>query len=285
VLILILGDCHGHLDLVVRACHAARAAYGIEAAIQVGDFGFFPKTFAKFFHEGPRRFPVPLHVIDGNHEDHGWLFKSRAFGDVAEWNQANLIVHERGTVAHIDGVPVGFIGGALHADRRQEWSGQWKPLADGSRPPGRRSVPKDPEWANWVTHGDVQRAIASFSATPPELVISHSCPAGIGVGIAGAQSLIEDADRFITHAGHHAGPYQDCGEGGLTTLWHALKVRPRHWLFGHFHQLCEKAIDQTTFVCVGSTDDSDGAVGIRPVLYDTTRRIHIFDRQFWLSAE
>jgi len=161
---------------------------------------------------------VPLHVIDGNHEDHGWLLKCRASGDVAAWSGANLIVHGRGTVDVIDGVPVGFIGGALPADRRQEWSGQWKPLADGSRPSGRRSVPKDPEWANWVTHGDVQRAITAFAATPPELVIAHSCPAGIGVGITGAQSLIEDADRFITRAGHHAGLYHDCGEGGLTTL-------------------------------------------------------------------
>ena len=109
--------------------------------------------------------------------------------------------------------------------------------ADGSRPPGRRQIPKDPEWANWVTHGDVQRALTAFTATPPELVIAHSCPAGIGVGITGAQSLIEEVDRFITRSGHHAGPYHDCGEGGLTSLWHALPVRPRHWLFGHFHQL------------------------------------------------
>jgi len=52
------------------------AAYGIEAAIQVGDFGFFARDFNEFSQEGPRRLPVPLHVIDGNHEDHGWLLKS-----------------------------------------------------------------------------------------------------------------------------------------------------------------------------------------------------------------
>jgi hypothetical protein len=116
------------------------------------------------------------------------------------------------------------------------------------------------------------------------LVISHSCPAGIGIGITGAQSLIEDADRFITRAGHHAGPYHDCGEGGLTSLWNTLPTRPRHWLFGHFHQVSEAIIDQTTFICVGSTDDSDGVLGIRPVLYDTVTRTTIIERMVRLGA-
>ncbi len=83
--ILLLGDCHGRLDLVHHACVEAQAAYGIEAAIQVGDFGFYPEILHMFLHEGPRRFPVPLHVIDGNHEDHGWLTKCRADGTLATW--------------------------------------------------------------------------------------------------------------------------------------------------------------------------------------------------------
>jgi predicted phosphodiesterase len=282
--ILILGDSHGHLDLVARACQQAKDIYGIEAAIQVGDFGFFPKIIDKYLKSDCLRFPVPLHVIDGNHEDHGWLIKSKATGEVVKWSKANLIFHERGSVDHIGGVPIGFIGGALHADRRQEWAGQWWTLADGQLPPGRRQVPKDPVWANWVTQGDMQRAIAAFMATPPELVIAHSCPAGIGVGMTGAQALIEDVDRFITRVGHYAGPHYDCGEGGLTSLWRELPVRPHHWFFGHFHQLSETAIDQTTFVCVGSTDDSDGVLGVRPVLYDTTKRIHIIDRMVRLGS-
>lgn len=285
MLILILGDCHGHLDLVARACQEAKMVYGIEAAIQVGDFGFYPKIINRFLNKEQRRFPVPLHVIDGNHEDHEWLMKSKASGEVANWSHANLHFHGRGTVDRIGGVLVGFIGGALHADRRQEWSGQWKPAADGSRQPGRRQVPKDPDWANWVTHGDVQRTLAAFTSSPPELVIAHSCPARIGVAMTGAQSLIEEADRFITRAGHQAGPYHDCGEGGLTSLWNALPIRPRCWLFGHFHQLSEIIIDQTTFVCVGSTDDSDGVVGIRPVLYDTSKSIHIIDRKSPICAQ
>ncbi len=48
VLILILGDCHGRLDLVRRACEEAQVLWDIGAAIQVGDFGYFPSTIIRY---------------------------------------------------------------------------------------------------------------------------------------------------------------------------------------------------------------------------------------------
>lgn len=277
MLILVLGDSHGHLDLVHHACAQAQMDYGIEAAIQVGDFGFFPKVLHKFLHEGPRRFPVPLNVIDGNHEDHGWLTKCRADGTVAAWQAANLHLHARGTVADIGGLQIGFLGGALHADRRQEWAGQWKPTANDGVPHGKRRVPRDPAWANWVTEGDVERTLTTFTATPPDVIVSHSCPAGIGVGMVGALPLIEDVERFVTRAGHHAGPFHDCGEGGLCGVWHRLPARPPLWIFGHFHQIHDRTVGSTRFVCVGSSDGSDGAKSPRPILLDTTKRALYLD--------
>lgn len=274
--ILILGDSHGHLDLIVEACQAAELTYGIEAAIQVGDFGFFPKVLDRFLREDLQRFPVPLHVIDGNHEDHAWLTQMRAAGGIDAWAHANLHVHARGSVMALGGARIGFIGGALHADRRQEWSGQWQPLSDGAEKSRRGKPPKAPLWANWVTEGDTERALAAFAPSALDLIVSHSCPAGIGIGISGALSLIEDADRFITRAGFHSGPFHDCGEGGLTRLWRSLPIKPRNWVFGHFHQLSETVIDGTTFTCVGSTDDSDGVAGIRPIFYDTvSKTLHV----------
>ena len=277
MLILLLGDSHGRLDLVHQACIEAQVAYGIEAAIQVGDFGFFPKILHKFLHEGPRRFPVPLHVIDGNHEDHGWLTTSRATGTLSSWEEANLHLHARGTVAALGGLRIGFIGGALHADRCQEWAGQWKPTANDGKPLNRRRVPRDPAWANWVTEGDVERTLAAFTATPPDLIVSHSCPAGVGVGMAGALPLIEDVERFVRRAGHHAGPFHDCGEGGLTAIWHRLTQHPPLWVFGHFHCIHDRTLEATRFVCVGSSDGSDGAKIPRPILLDTTRRALYLD--------
>jgi predicted phosphodiesterase len=270
--IILLGDCHGRLDLLHRQCWEAHQEYGIDAAIQVGDFGFFPKILHRFLHEGPRRFPVPVHAIDGNHEDHGWLTACRADGTLSGWEGANLFVHPRGSVAQLGGLSVGFIGGALHADRRQEWSGQWSPLADGSTPPRKRRVPRAPAWANWVTDGDVERTLAAFTATPPDLVVSHSCPASIGIGMVGAMQLIEDVDRFITRAGHHAGPFHDCGEGNLSALWRLLTQKPPLWVFGHFHRIHDRVIDGTRFICVGSADGSDGRADPPPLLLDTVTR-------------
>ena len=99
--ILLLGDCHGHLNLLHRLCVRAQQVHGVEAAIQVGDFGFYPKVLHGFIHEGQRRFPIPVHAIDGNHEDHGWLRSSRSDGTLFEWEAANLFVHDRGTVAEV----------------------------------------------------------------------------------------------------------------------------------------------------------------------------------------
>lgn len=272
MLILILGDSHGRLDLVHQACVRAQANYGIEAAIQVGDFGLFPKVLHKFFHEGPRRFSVPLHVIDGNHEDHGWLTTCRANGTLTEWQAANLNFHARGTIGDIGGLRIGFLGGALHADRRQEWEGQWKSTADGGVLQGKRWVPRDPAWANWVTKGDVERSIASFSAKLPDLIVSHSCPAGIGVGMVGAVPLIEDVKRFVTRAGHYGGPFRDCGEGNLREVWDRLQARPPLWIFGHFHRIHDRMVAGTRFVCVGSSDGSDGVKDRKPILLETMKR-------------
>jgi|GEM_PF-882133 len=265
--ILILGDCHGRLDLVAGACQAAELAYGIDAAIQVGDFGLFPKVMHRFLTDDASAFPVPVHVIDGNHEDHEWIHRARGQGQESAWAARNLFYHERGSIAALDGASIGFLGGALHADRRQEWDGQWRPGADGT--PAKRTPPEAPAWANWVTRADTTRALAAFVAQPPDLIVSHSCPASIGIGISGALALVELVDRFVTRAGFHAGPFHDCGEGGLTRLWRELPRKPAHWVFGHFHQFSDTTVDHTQFVCVGSSDDSDGVVGVRPVIYDT----------------
>lgn len=45
-----------------RFVRRPKPPYGIEAAIQVVDFGFFPKVLDRLFKEGPARFTVPLHL-------------------------------------------------------------------------------------------------------------------------------------------------------------------------------------------------------------------------------
>lgn len=273
--IIILGDTHGRFDLVREACQTAEIAYGIDAAIQVGDFGLFPKPLHRLCSGECDPFPVPVHVIDGNHEDHAWIHESKNNGHREAWAQANLHFHPRGTTMTIDGTTIGFVGGALHADRRQEWAGMWQPSASAT---SSRRIPPAPTWANWVTDGDVDRAVSTFTDNPPNLIVSHSCPAGIGIGMTGALHLVNDADRFITRPGFSAGPFHDCGEGNLTRLWQRLPRKPAHWVFGHFHTVHDMTIGNTRFLCVGSTDDSDGSPGIYPVIYDTQSQSMWLDR-------
>jgi hypothetical protein len=250
---------------VATACAAAQERWGIGAAIQVGDFGFFPRILRRYLAEEHLRFPVPLHVIDGNHEDHKWLRRAVDSGEAERWLEADLHVHRRGTVSGFGGASVGFLGGALHADRRQEWAGQW---IHGKQ----ARIPVDPEWANWVTQADCRRALDAFTAAPPDLLVTHSCPGGIGIGIPGHPALLEPAERFISNAGFRAGPFDDCGDGGLTRLWEGLTVKPPTWVFGHFHRLHDHLVGGTRFVCVGSSDDTDGRPAITPVIYDTDTR-------------
>jgi predicted phosphodiesterase len=67
--VLIVGDVHGQHQKLAESLRQAQTDFRIAAAIQVGDFGFY-KDLMTQAREERIRFPIPLHVIDGNHEDH-----------------------------------------------------------------------------------------------------------------------------------------------------------------------------------------------------------------------
>jgi Calcineurin-like phosphoesterase len=261
--ILVLGDCHGRLGHVARACENAARTHGIEAAIQVGDFGFYPRVIDGYLRTDGLRFSVPLYAIDGNHEDHQWLKAAHLSGVSRSWESHNLFYQGRGTVARLGGLSIGFIGGALHVDRPQEWAGR----RDANS--AREAIPQDPEWSNWITTADRNRALMEFRATVPDVVVTHSCPAGIGIGMTGLPELSEDVKRYVLNAGFFSGPDEDCGDGALAEVWDGLFVRPKAWIYGHFHCVHEKTLGDTRFTCVGSSDDSDGTRLIRAFVIDT----------------
>ena len=270
--LLILGDSHGHLDRVHGLLTVAVEHLHIDAAIQVGDFGFFPRTMSRFVTRFGR-FPVPLHVIDGNHEDHCWLRTQMLDGIAATWpDRHRLEYHPRGTATIIGGATIGFLGGAWHVDRPQEdadifWRRGEEPLA-----------------CNWIRPSDRDRALVTWRDTPPDLIVTHSAPTGVGVGVPGEPARVPDVHEFIDSRGWSAGPLTDVGEPELGSIARHLPwPTGRTWLFGHFHRLHDHKVAGTRFVCVGSSDGSDGRKHPAVIIYDTITKSLTVNLDGWPS--
>lgn len=248
--VLIVGDIHGQHAAFAACLRHAVADYRIGAAIQVGDFGFHRSLFEQARHDR-LRFPVPVHAIDGNHEEHPWLYRCLTDGSAATWPERfNLIYQPRGSVAALGASKVGFLGGALHVDRPQqrEWG-------DG--------------FPNYLLRADRERAAAAFNRERPELIVTHSCPSRIGVGMTGSPLMEPWVRLFVTTAGFDSGPPDDCGETELAGLWHALTYQPRAWVFGHFHHFHRATVGKTRFVGTDCDLDSPGRT---LVIWDTEER-------------
>jgi predicted phosphodiesterase len=230
--VLIIGDVHGaHADLAVLLARV-RDAHGIEAAIQLGDFGFQAASFAGGFAAG--RLPVPVYAIDGNHDDHAWLHRAVKKGETKRWQEVyNLYFQPRASTVRLGGSSAGFLGGALHVDRPQykHWF---------------RDI------ANFIMSHERARATHLFNHERPALIVTHSCPADIGIGIQGNPEFAVDIAMHVLSAGFDPGPEHDCGEIELARLWQHLHYRPAAWVFGHFHQQHDRTIDGTRFLCGGT---------------------------------
>lgn len=238
--IAFIGDVHGDLDRLA-ACAQAAAAAGAGTAIQLGDLGFREDLLGAG-RPWPR-FPIPVLAVDGNHEDHDFLAWAHASGLAAHWARHGLVHQPRGSLVRLGRCTVLFAGGALHADRPQE---EGNPIADT----------------------DIATALAACAVRPPDLIASHSCPAGIGIGMSGSPAMAMLAAQHISGAGHDSGPADDCGEPALTRLWHGLPRKPTLWAFGHFHHSHEALVGRTRFLALPEGDpsaavtlyDADGAV-------------------------
>ncbi|MCG3149397.1 MAG: hypothetical protein PCFJNLEI_02858 [Verrucomicrobiae bacterium] len=226
--VLIVGDVHGQHQELAEVLRQAQTDVGIAAAIQVGDFGFDQEHMAQL-----PRFPVPVHVIDGNHEDHRWLRRALLTGAARGWKAtANLIYQPRPSVGRFGSSAVGFLGGALHVDRPQKHN----------------LVGRFP---NYILRQHREQAAKLFNCEQPELIITHSCPAGVGIGMRCSPELEAGVVEHVVKAGFDPGPPDDCGELELRELWRALNYRPRGWVFGHFHRTHEALVEGTRFVCLG----------------------------------
>jgi predicted phosphodiesterase len=248
--VLIVGDVHGRHQELAAALRQTQADFRIAAAIQVGDFGFTQDLLTRAQAEG-LRFAVPVHAIDGNHEDHAWLSRTLRRNLHRAWPQElNLIYQPRPSVVQLGATRIGFLGGALHVDRPQRHN-----LLAG--------LP------NYILRRQRERAAALFNRERPELIVTHSCPAGIGIGLRSAAEHEHAVGDHIRAAGFDPGPAHDCGEAELGRLWETLDYRPHAWVFGHFHRSHLATVGGTRFV--GVDDDLEGPFR-RLTIWDTEEK-------------
>lgn len=146
-----LGDIHGE-DRALRYAHDQALANGATALIQVGDFGWFANTKAKF---ARWRWELPIYWIDGNHESFKLLEKDAPMPDTINEVLPNVWYVPRGLTLELDGRRLLFLGGGGSVDRHLRIQNGW-------------------HWesAEAITDADVDRALTQPT---PDLVVVH-CP-------------------------------------------------------------------------------------------------------------
>lgn len=245
----IAGDSHGRLDRLEQHIAAVVEKYKVDGCLHVGDFGFYPQVFKAY---ASIRFPVPVWAIRGNHENHDYLVGKARKKSHLKWAQThNLHYVEDGQVLQFGSASIGFMGGAFNVDRPQHGS-------------------EEDETTNYPAPKTVQRTIRAFNENPPECVVTHACPYGLGIGVRGSEYFIPTIALFIQQAGFDVGQnIFDCGEKPLNQLWEGLHQKPQTWFFGHYHQYVHSCVDKTRFYCVGC---DDGPLKPYCHIYDTETR-------------
>jgi predicted phosphodiesterase len=198
-MILLLSDVHCRYDMVDQQLAHAETELGIPVSdvLILGDFGLFEPFMKRFFRKSARTFARPTHFIEGNHEDFDHF-------DHLVRKYSDILTHlPRSTVHAIAGTRMLALGGVRYMDAH-------------TTPQGAEILPRD-----------IERCLA-LPEDSADMVISHDCPAGIGV---------PNQPGF-----EHYGP---TGFADATAV--IAHFRPRLWVFGHHHRWFDKTIDGTRF--------------------------------------
>lgn len=122
-MILFLGDTHGDLEFVARACEFA-SDHEVDWICQVGDFGFLWPGRDKIEELSVilKHYGQTIRFLDGNHDDHVRLRKPYPWPE-------NIIYQPRGSVYEdADGTRFLFMGGAASIDKHMRTPGKsWWP--------------------------------------------------------------------------------------------------------------------------------------------------------------
>lgn len=157
MIVTFVGDVHANIVALHAAFEEAKRVEA-EALIQVGDFGYWP-NFGTYFLRQTRNlyheYGIPIHFVDGNHEDHSVL------GQYTEETrlQDGLIYHPRGTVTVLGDSRVLWFGGAQSIDAHLRKAGK--------------------NWFSNESHSPAQLARAyEAAAEPVDVMVTHESPLG-----------------------------------------------------------------------------------------------------------
>ena len=230
--VALIGDTHANAVWTQRVIEEL-AAEGVETAVQLGDFGWWPqKGFAKKVSRAAYILGITVCFIDGNHEDHEHLrfhadlrSPGRGPADPVEMHPS-LWYLPRGCGWEWHGVRFRALGGAFSVDH-------------GVRTPGYDLFPVE----EVPSHGDAQRAI---DGGPADVLLSHDHPA-LGYRLKGLP--IPDADERAS-----AQVRQLLGEV-------VKAIRPKVVVHGHWHRAYQVERDGVSVTGL-DCDGTDQAVAV-----------------------
>ncbi|TVR09122.1 MAG: hypothetical protein EA401_13230 [Planctomycetota bacterium] len=231
----IAGDVHHQFLIFLRRAREWVRRGRVSRIYQLGDFGIDAAGVEELLGT-PIRFPCPVFVIDGNHDDRAIWDDASTVRDLARRCQLHLC--PRGTLHDGGGRPILLMGGALHVHQRQ----------------------REGVHHNALTENEVHAIIARLNIAP-RLILTHSCPSILGLHPhAGGDVAHFHPDACASP--HHPGPDpHNPGEPALNILWRWLIAQTVSqtplWAFGHFHRPQAWHRHGIDLRCVGTVDSRD----------------------------
>jgi len=198
----LVGDLHGEFGFLPNIL---KDVPNDATIVQVGDFGVYRSLRNEWEKVLPQldRFKNPIYFIDGNHEEFPIFYDVDTTVPRNIWPKLTWI--PRGTVMEINGLRVGFMGGAASPDKalRKEGMDWWPQEA--------------------ISYGEFERMV---SHSKVDLLVTHSPP----------ESIVKQYFRhpaFQYPAWKLSPKWRDWSAVAVEKIWEHLEFPPI--VCGHFH--------------------------------------------------